>query len=191
MHDASAADDRTLQVFVLFELELPTAWARRHEQVVVAFDHDSLLGWHARLVGDEGIVLLSFPWTDHVDRILRRGDMRTRRGSSLDVLPIEAADETWDELEQGWNGWVKADGGDVFIAETDFDAMTDAPRSALPTFREPGSVAIDAVEITWSCVHRSAYDEAWMNAIASCKRRDPSPIGEWIDGVGKRMRIRN
>ena len=54
------------------EVDLQIAWARRHESLVVGFDYDPDpdFGWHARLVGDEGEELLSFPWFDHADRAL-------------------------------------------------------------------------------------------------------------------------
>ena len=69
------------------------------------------------------------------------------------------------------------DGGDVYIAETDFDAIMEAaPTRVVPI--QPGKVYVNDVLVTWNCVGRELYDEAWRAAIKSCRRRQPSPVIE-------------
>jgi hypothetical protein len=51
-------------------IDLPLAWARPHEDVVVAFERFSPTNWQAHLVSTDGEVLLAFPWHDHADRLL-------------------------------------------------------------------------------------------------------------------------
>jgi hypothetical protein len=165
------------------ELDLPVAWARRHETLVVGFDHDSLLGWHARLVGDDGHVLLGFPWYDHVDRSLggvRRTWYRPWSVPFVDEFPTRLTDEGWDDLEQGWWGRILPDGADVYVAETDFDGITAAPPGRV-VLERPGYVFVNGVLVTWSCVTRELYDSAWREATDSCRRGRPSPVGERID----------
>jgi hypothetical protein len=166
------------------ELDLPLAWARRHESLVVGFDFNSkLLGWHARLVGDEGHVLLNFPWSDHVDRSLggfRRTWYRPWHGAFGDELPTALTDEGWDDLDQGWWGRIIPDGADVYIAETDHDEITSAPPGRVVR-AEPGFVFVNEVLVTWSCVSRDLYDAAWRAASESCRRGRPSPVGERRD----------
>jgi hypothetical protein len=162
-------------------VDLPVAWARRHSDAVVAFmDGSSELGWHAFLVGDDGDVLLSFPWVDHVDRVLA--------GEAAE-LPTVAGDDAWDDLDQGWWGWVKAEGDDVFIAETDFDGLCRV--SSAPTVGRvaPGVIAVDGVEVRWSVVDRSRYDRAWEDAIAACRRGRPTPVCAWASEEERRMRL--
>jgi hypothetical protein len=165
------------------EVELPLAWARRHDSLVVGFDFDSVLGWHARLVGDDGHVLLNFPWYDHVDRSLggaRRTWYRPWAVAFIDELPTSPTDEGWDDLDQGWWGRVIPDGADVYIAETDHDEITSAPPGRV-VLERPGHVFVNGVLVTWSCVTRELYDRAWREAIESCRRGRPSPVGERID----------
>ena len=171
-----------------FELgvDLPTAWARRHESLAVAFTDergDVDFGWHAQLVGDDGEGLLSFPWFDHADRALAaRGErllglLRGRLLFPQDDFPTTLADEGWNELEQGWWGRVIPDGLDVFVAETDFDAITDAAPGQIVR-GDPGHVFVNGVHVAWNVVSRDLYDRAWQTAIASCRRGRPSPVGE-------------
>jgi hypothetical protein len=123
-----AADDahipRSLRVFVIarssgddyseLEIDLPVEWAKRHERVVIGFvDAGPELGWHAHVVGDGDEVLLSFPWYDHADEMLRR----------TDVFPMQVDSEGWSDVEQGWWGRVVADDDRVYLAETNFDEL--------------------------------------------------------------------
>jgi hypothetical protein len=156
------------------EVSLPRAWARRHDQVVVAFRNaDPLLGWHAHILGENGAVLLSFPWTDHVDAILTGPEPRE--------LPVELTEEGWDDLDQGWWGRAIVHGPDVYLAETDLDAITDVLGDRIQC-QEPGIVLVDGVEVRWSCVSRVSYDAAWERAIEACRRGAPSPVGRWAEG---------
>jgi hypothetical protein len=179
---ASSGDESELRSV---RVDLPVAWARRHSDVVVAFmDGSSDLGWHAHLVGDDGDVLLSFPWLDHVDRVLL--------GQEDGDLPTVARQNAWDDLEQGWWGWVKAEGDDAFIAETDLDALTDVGSSPVLERRAPGVVLVHGVEVRWSRVDRLSYDRAWRDAITACRRGPPSPVCEWVspEGLGTYRRVR-
>ena len=72
-------------------IDLPIAWARPHEDVVVAFDLYSPMNWQAHLVSTDGQVLLAFPWHDHADRML----LRSENGE----FPIHADEEVWDAVE--------------------------------------------------------------------------------------------
>jgi hypothetical protein len=162
-------------------VDLPVAWARRHADVVVAFmDGSSELGWHAHVVGDDGDVLLSFPWVDHVDRLL---------AGEAEELPTVARTDAWDDLEQGWWGWVKAEGDEVFVAETDFDDLSRVSTSPRLERRAPGVVIVDGVEVRWSMVDRSRYDRAWRDAIAGCQRARPAPTCEWVTDSYRRVRL--
>jgi hypothetical protein len=162
-------------------VDLPVARARRHSDVVVAFmDASSELGWHAHLVGDDGDVLLSFPWVDHVNEVL---------AGEAEELPTVARDDAWDDVEQGWWGWVKAEGDDVFVAETDLDALSRVSPSPTVERSAPGVVIVDEVEVRWNVVDRSRYDRAWRDAIAACRRGRPSPVCEWAPDASRQVRL--
>lgn len=97
-------------------VDLPIALARRCPSLEVVFMHGGPdLGWHAHVADPHGEVLLSFPWTDHVDRILKT--------ENSTELPLKATAEGWDDLDQGWWGRVVLVGGDVYVAETELDAL--------------------------------------------------------------------
>ena len=165
-------------------IELPIAWARPYEDVLVAFDRFSPTNWQAHLVSTAGDVLLAFPWHDNADRILlgpRSGD-----------FPIHADEEAWDALEEGWWAWVKADGPHVYVAECDGDKIRGIRRIRKLEQRSPGLVAVGNVEFSWSRVPRVAYDRAWQDAIDTCRAGQPSPVGEWISDApeDRRMRLR-
>lgn len=156
------------------EVDLPRRWARRHATVVVAFRHtDSEMGWHAHVVGDEGIVLLSFPWIDRVDEILRNAEYVE--------LPVELDEEGWYDLEQGWWGRVIVDGPDLYLAETELEAMCDIVDQQSMESPKRGVVLVDGVEVRWSCVSKAAYDAAWKQAIEACHQGAPSPVGRWAE----------
>ncbi len=174
VYGASMAGHRLWNFWRSKSVQLPASWAQRHVSVVVAFMAFSRRDWHVLLVGDDGDVLLAFPRTDHADRIL------LGEGDSAE-LPIVAPDEEWVDVEQGWWAWLKADGDDVFIAETDPDALVFASLAPKIQLVGPGHATADGVDFRWSCVDRSAYDRAWQDAIASCRRGKPSPICEWIE----------
>ena len=162
-------------------VELPAAWAREHADVVVALgDAGGELGWHACVAGDEGAILLTFPWYDHADRILR-GERPAEQ------FPTTAPDEEWSDLEQGWFGWASGDGGFVYLAEGDFDQIL-AVRNARTLERiRPGVVAVEGVEVSWNRVPREAYERAWADAIASCRAGAPFPVGVWTAAADARV----
>jgi hypothetical protein len=163
-------------------VDLPVEWARRHDTVVVGFSHGGRsLGWHAYLVGDDGRVLLSFPWYDHVDVALggvSRGWFAPWRAVFADRPPTEVGDEGWDDDEQGWWGFVVPDGDDFYVGDTDFDAIGEIERPLRIGCAQPGHVFVNGVLVGWNCVRREAYAEAWREAIRACRRGRPRPVGE-------------
>ena len=161
-------------------IDLPIAWARPHEDVVVAFDRFSTTNWQAHLVSTDGEVLLAFPWHDHADRILLGSDGE---------FPIQADEEVWDALVEGWWAWVKADGQHVYVAECDGDEIDHIRRTRKLEHRGPGLVAIDNVEFSWNRVPRVAYNRAWQDAIDTCRAGRPSPVGEWISEAPEDRRM--
>jgi hypothetical protein len=165
-------------------IDLPLAWARPHEDVAVAFELFSPTNWQAHLVSTEGEVLLAFPWHDHVDRILL--------GPKNREFPIQADEEVWDALAEGWWAWVKADGPHVYVAECNGDEIDRVRRGRRLEHRSPGLVAVDKVEFSWNRVPRVAYDRAWQDAIDACSAGRPSPVGEWISEApdDRRLRLR-
>jgi hypothetical protein len=165
-------------------IDLPIAWARPHDDVLVAFERFSATNWQAHLVDIDGEVLLAFPWYDHADRILVGHRMRT--------FPVHADEEVWDALEEGWWAWVKADGPHVYLAEANADELSRIRRTHKLKQRSPGLVAVDNVDVAWSRVPRVAYDRAWQDAIDTCRAGRPSPVGEWISEAtdDRRMRLR-
>jgi hypothetical protein len=165
-------------------IDLPLAWARPHDDVVVAFDRFSATNWQAHLVSTEGEVLLAFPWHDHADRLLLARENRE--------FPIHADEEAWDALVEGWWAWVKADGPHVYVAECDGDEIHRIRHARRLEHRSPGLVAVDNVEFSWSRVPRVAYDRAWQDAIDTCRAGQPSPVGEWIseEPDDRRLRLR-
>lgn len=164
-------------------VELPAAWARDHAGAVVVFlPFGGDLGAHACVIGDEGAVLLTFPWYDHMDRVLLAA-------TDWERPPIEATEEEWEDLEQGWFAWVKADGDRVYIADGDFDEILTVRDARRLERRRPGVVAVDDVEVRWNCVPRVSYDSAWESAIESCRAGRPSPVGEWADRSRDQVRL--
>jgi hypothetical protein len=158
-------------------VELDTDRARRHDDVFVGFvKHGRYLGTHAYVVGDEGRVLLAFPWVDRVNWLLAFG--------ATSELPVDVGDGGWDDLEQGWWASANVHGPDVYLAETDLDQMIDDVRDAARIeYPEPGTVLVDGVVVSWNVVPRQAYDDAWQRAIRSCRRFRPSPVGRVEQGV--------
>jgi hypothetical protein len=164
-------------------VDLPVAWARRHRSVEVVFmNGSSPLGWHAHVTDPDGDVLLSFPWTDHVDRILAKADPVE--------LPVSVSEEGWDDLDQGWWGRVLLVGNDVYVAETDLDALLDVASPNRLDNPAPGVVLVDGVEVRWNVVGRQSWDEAWKQAVEACRRGGPTPVGEWEGEPGSRIVIR-
>lgn len=148
-------------------VDLPVAWARRHDDVVVAFEDWSRDNWHAYLVGT-GAVLLAFPWDDHADRLLV---------SEPEEFPVAASEEAWDGHEQEWFVWVKAEGDDVYMAEGSFEDLgyrTRNPRRL--SLLRPGIVSVDGFEVRWNVTSRAAYDRAWQDAILACRGGRPAPL---------------
>jgi hypothetical protein len=163
-------------------IDLPLAWARSHEDVVVAFDLFSEANWQAHLATTDGEVLLAFPWHDHADRILLR--------PYSTEFPIQADEEAWEARAEGWWAWVKADGPHVYIAECDGDAIDRIRRVHKLDHRSPGLVSVGNVEFSWNRVPRVAYDRAWQDAIDTCNAGRPSPVGEWISEASDDRRLR-
>jgi hypothetical protein len=159
------------------EVDLDARRARRHGDVFIGFvKHGRYLGTHAYVVGDEGRVILTFPWVDKVNWLLAFG--------ATDELPVAIGDQGWDDLEQGWWASAIVRGDDVYLAETDFDRIVDEVRDAdRIEYLEPGTVLVDGVEVSWHVVGRQAYDAAWRRAIRSCRRFKPSPVGRVDSGV--------
>lgn len=152
-------------------VELPLAWARPYEDVVVAFDRFTPTNWQAHLVSTEGEVVLAFPWHDHADRLLL--------GSDPGEFPVHAGEEAWTALVGEWWAWVGADGPYVYVAEGNGDEIQRIRRGR-KLERRSGIVAVDDVPFSWSRVPRVAYDRAWQDAIDTCRAGWPSPVGEWI-----------
>jgi hypothetical protein len=165
-------------------IDLPLAWARPHEDVVVAFELFSETNWQAHLVNADGDVLLAFPWHDHADRILL--------GPYSAEFPIHADEEAWEMQAEGWWAWVKADGPHAYLAECDGDRIDHIRRVPRLEQRGPGLIAVGNVEFSWSRVPRVAYDRAWQDAIDTCIAGQPSPVGEWISEApgDRRLRLR-
>jgi hypothetical protein len=184
----SSPTDQSLRVLELSRaigtrnIDLPIAWARTHEDVVVAFDRFSPTNWQAHLVSTEGDVLLAFPWHDHAERLLG--------GWESGEFPIHAGEDAWSALVEGWWGWVKADGPLVYVAECDGDELGRIRRAHKLEHRGPGLVAVDNVAFSWSRVPRVAYDRAWQDAIDACRAGWPSPVGEWISEAPGDRRLR-
>src|SRR5207247_7703336 len=87
---------------------LPPSWAVEPHRVDVIFEDWDVCGWHAMLESPDGDRVLSFPWYDHVDKMLR--------GEVPSELPDPALPGGgWDDLEQGWWASVRAVGDAVFI----------------------------------------------------------------------------
>jgi hypothetical protein len=169
------------RVFGTRSIDLPIAWARTHEDVVVAFDRFSSTNWQAHLASTEGDVLLAFPWHDHADVLLRGYESRE--------FPIQADEDPWSALVDGWWGWMKADGPHVYVAECDGDELQRIRRARKLERRSPGLVAVDGVELSWNRVPRVAYDRAWQDAIDTCRAGRPSPVGEWISEAPEERRL--
>ena len=143
---------------------LPASWASQHERVDVRLEDAGSLGWQACLESAQGEALLSFPWYDHVDAMLR--------GEVPSQLPdLAAAGGAWDDMEQGWWAAVRVVGDVVFVAQTDFDALLDVAGAHEPRLIRPGHVDVSGVEVTWSCVVRAAWDQAWDAARDRSMRR--------------------
>jgi hypothetical protein len=151
-------------------MELPIALARRHGRAFVGFDFTGdLLGWHARLVGDDGDVILNFPWYDHADR------------SIVDAFPTVLTEDGWDDLDQGWWGQVIPHGEDVFIAEADLDELLGGSHETTIVVARPGCLFAGGVLVTWNYVSREQYDAAWKSAIDACRGGMPSPVGRRVE----------
>lgn len=163
-------------------VDLPTSWARSHDDVVVAFDHFSTSNWLAHLVSTDGDVLLAFPWHDHAEEILLRWDSTE--------FPIHV-DEDWTALVDGWWARVHVDGSHVYLAESDGDKLGSIRRARKLDHLGPGLVTVDGVPFSWNRVPRVAYERAWQDAIDTCRAGRPSPVGEWIadDPTDRRMRL--
>jgi hypothetical protein len=129
-----------------FEVDLPTPWARSHAHAEVALREDEYFGWGATLVGDGEQPLIGFPWYDHVDQMLVDPDGE---------LPPDLADGSWNDIEQGWWGSIVVDGGDVYLAEADFDALRDVSNPADLVLVRPGVVTVGGVELLWNRVTRA------------------------------------
>lgn len=147
------------------------------------FQHTEAFGWAAHVTGDDQLVLLSFPWTDHVDQILLNADSGQ--------LPVNVTEEGWDDLDQGWWGRVVLEGSDVYVAQTDHDAISDLELPHRIEQSAPGIVLVNGVEVCWNVVSRRLWDEAWRLAAESCRTGTPAPVGDWADEEGRRFIVRD
>lgn len=155
---------------VSFGVTLRPSWAIALNEVRLVFRNSGGFGWSVTIESPDGGRVLGFPWSDHVDRMLT--------GESPSELPDPALpDGHWDDLEQGWWGSIRVAGDDVFIAGADFDALCAVPGRPEPEPERPGLVQVAGVPILWSRVPRTAWDEAWSAARASCVAGAPSPTG--------------
>jgi hypothetical protein len=162
-------------------IHLPTDWARPHGSVVVAFDRYSPTNWHAHLVSTDGELLLAFPFHDHADRVL----LEAESGS----FPIRAREEVWEAEEEGWWAWVKASGPYVFLAGCDRDDLPRIHHTRKLELRSGGLVTVDSVAFSWHRVPVVAYNQAWEDAVDTCRAGQPSPIGEWASESSDRVRL--
>jgi hypothetical protein len=160
--DMARGDDVDLAV------ALPPAWAAERPRVQVIFEDWDVCGWHAVLESPDGEAVLSFPWQDHVDKMLR-GEVPSELPDP--ALPTGA----WDDLDQGWWASVRAVGDAVFIAETDLDRLLDVRGTPVASLSDLGHVELSGVPVLWSRVPRSAWEEAWNVARASCAGGAPAP----------------
>ena len=87
-------------------------------------------------------------------------------------------DEGWDDLEQGWWGFVIPDADDFYLAETDLDAIVEIAPPLRISCSSPGYVFVNGVLVTWNSLNRESYARAWEEAIRSCRRGRPRPVGE-------------
>jgi hypothetical protein len=151
----SGEGDAELSVLAI---DLPTAWAESHEHAEVSLSHNEHLGWGAKLVGGRNEHLVGFAYYDHVDQMfLDPEDPR---------LPPDVSSGAWDDLEQCWWASIRIEGADVYIAETDLDALLDVSNPGDIVLLRPGVVSVGGVEVLWNRVPQAAYDAAWQRAVA-------------------------
>ena len=136
-------------------------------------------GWVAYVTADDGSVLLGFPWTDHADQVLVRADSS--------ALPVNVDESGWDDLDQGWWAHVAVEDSDVYVAETDLDAIDRLEEPYLVENAAPGVVLVNGVEVRWNVVGKLSWDEAWLLARESCRRGNPEPVGDWADERADRL----
>jgi hypothetical protein len=166
-HDPSVESAR-LRVFEMsfagsraLLVDLPTDWAKPCGKVEVIFRETDGLGWHLAVTADGGQIL-SFPWHDSVDELLRSSPTR---------FPV-SADETWEDLDQGWWASVVPCDDDVYLAESDLDALFSVTDST-PALVRLGLVEVGGVPVTWHRVDKSEYARAWATAIETCRSGGP------------------
>lgn len=151
---ARAADGTMLPSLAV---DLPLKWARRHAQVeVVITGGGGATGRHARVLGDDGEIVMTFPWLDHADVALRKPPPWE--------LPVEIADGRWDDVEQGWWASIVQVDDMLYLAETDFDAIPAITGKVALEQGTPGLVFVNGVEVRWHCVPEHAHDAAWRAA---------------------------
>jgi hypothetical protein len=152
----------------LLEVDLPASWARPHDRVAVAFrDCGGKMGWHASLVAPAAEALLTFPWHDHADVMLRE--------DPAPQLPIDLTSGSWSDLEEGWWASVLAVGDDVYVAESDFGALCAVAGRPDCQLIAAGDVSVSGVSVSWNRVPRTSYDDAWNSARIACLNRTPAP----------------
>jgi hypothetical protein len=139
-------------------VDLPTRWARYHPDVHVRLDDTDLFGVQATLVSGDGTDILRFPWYDHAER-----QLLDPRECEYPVMVDENG--AWEDTEQGWWATITDVSGTLYIAETDFGALLDAPMPAVDvSCGKSGHVIVSGVEINWQSVPRAAYNAAWRQA---------------------------
>jgi hypothetical protein len=143
-------------------VELPSDWARICNHVNVEFYNADTFGWRLAVVGD-GEQILSFPWHDRANEILRDSPSR---------FPI-AGEQPWDGMDQGWWASVIPWNDHVYIAETDFDELCSVTTNDVRLIR-PGLVRFGDVDVAWHCVASADYQSAWDKAISICRNGGPA-----------------
>lgn len=161
------------------EVDLDARRARRHGDVFIGFvKHGRYLGTHAYVVGDEGRVILSFPWVDKVNWLLAFG--------ATDELPVAVGDQGWEDLEQGWWASAIVRRNDVYLAETDLDRIIDEVRDAgRIEYLEPGTVLVDGGRSrgTSSAARRTTPRGGARSGRAAAS--SPRPSAWWTAGCSR------
>lgn len=95
------------------------------------------LGQHIRFVDGDGGDLAGFPWWDHMETGLKRW--------TLDRVPLGSRAAPFDDLEQGWQIYIFAEGDHVYVVQGG----------------EPGCHRF----ARWFRVERAAYLAAWARLL--------------------------
>jgi hypothetical protein len=150
------------------EVSLPLGWARTMSRAGVhLLVAGPDLGWMAAIVGEGGVPLLGFALDHHMEVALLEHPERWPSHSSL--LP-------YGDLGQGWWGVAQLHDGWVYLAQTDFDELSEVAAGASAALVAPGEVEVDGVHVSWHRVPVEVYDRAWAVTLAH--------VGETAAGRG-------